>query len=115
MTRVTYEKGNGEYRLTTEGHAGFGPHGADIVCAAVSMLGQALLAWLGDGAQEVCLDKGRFSVTAQGGESVEAAFDMAATGLALLGESYPQNVEFHTAPLGGDTRERPWPIPARKR
>lgn len=101
MTRATYEKGDGEYRLTLEGHAGYGPHGADIVCAAASILGQALLAWLGDRVQDVCMEDGRFSVAAQGGADVEAAFEVAAAGLALLGEGYPQNVEFHTAPLGG--------------
>ena len=40
MTRVRYEHGTDppEYRMTIEGHAGAGPKGEDIVCAAASIL-----------------------------------------------------------------------------
>ena len=45
MTEITFENVPGYFRLKVEGHAGYGcamglPEGHDIVCAAVSAIGQ---------------------------------------------------------------------------
>lgn len=45
MTEITFENVPGYFRLKVEGHAGYGcamglPEGHDIVCAAVSVIGQ---------------------------------------------------------------------------
>ncbi|MBO5497246.1 MAG: ribosomal-processing cysteine protease Prp, partial [Oscillospiraceae bacterium] len=40
MTRAIYDRE--QLRLTLEGHAGAGPRGDDLVCAALSMLAMTL-------------------------------------------------------------------------
>ena len=43
MTNITVEKKGDRHILHIEGHAGYGTHGNDIVCAAVSILGYTWL------------------------------------------------------------------------
>ena len=46
MTTVTYYEENDEISVRIKGHAGYDEKGSDIVCAAISTLGQTLLAYL---------------------------------------------------------------------
>ncbi len=90
--------------LTVEGHAGYAPKGQDIVCAAVSMLVQALAGGLArldenrlfDFAVDGTPDSGCAGITAvptnQGWERVYGMFQMALTGFYLLGKAYPDYV-----------------------
>lgn len=76
------------------GHAQAAPMGEDLVCAAASMILYTLGATLeekgllldGDG---VC---GRGFVIATDPEEAKPYMEMAATGLRLLAENFPQNV-----------------------
>ena len=44
MIRVRHDQAGDLHRLTVTGHADYGPHGADIVCAGVSALTYDILA-----------------------------------------------------------------------
>ena len=90
--------------LTVEGHAGYAPRGKDIVCAAVSMLVQALAGALtrldAYDLYDFCIDgqkeKGTVCITAapthEGWPRVRGMFDAALTGFDLLAKSYPAYV-----------------------
>ncbi len=90
--------------LTVEGHAGYAPKGQDIVCAAVSVLVQALAGALSrldenrlfDFAVDGIADSGCAGITAvptsQGWDRVYGMFQMALTGFYLLGKAYPDYV-----------------------
>ncbi len=93
MIAVTWD----EESLYVSGHAGHGPAGQDIVCAAVSILTNTLLAELqerqkdGEGQiQELIQEKGRFYVRFWG--DAEREFDFCKTGLLLLQKAYPECV-----------------------
>lgn len=93
MIRVRHKKAGDLHRLTVKGHASYGPHGADIVCAGVSALTYALLASaekLGGEILDHRADSGDLEILCRGGDS---AFEVALTGLKLIAEKYPQNVE----------------------
>lgn len=77
--------------LTLRGHAGLGPKGGDILCAAVSILTETLAAslppgdaTLGDGdARFVCRDP------------AHPALRYTLTGLRLLADAYPAHIQIH--------------------
>lgn len=101
MIRVRHKKAGELHRLTVTGHADYGPHGADIVCAGVSALTYALLASiekLGGTILEAWVTSGDTEIISQGGDS---AFEVALTGLELIAEKYPQHVEVIDAAQGG--------------
>lgn len=83
MIRVDCSPG----RLTLRGHAGCGPKGGDIVCAAVSILVETLARSLPEGDVQLGQGYGAFRF-APGNPEVEFAL----RGLGLLAESYPENV-----------------------
>lgn len=100
MTRVRYD----EKSLTMElsGHAGYGPVGCDIVCAAVSILSQTLIRNL-----EKFSDRGWYVLEYEldGGECyihckasgyysmIVEMFRFTMEGLKMLAEEYPQHVQ----------------------
>lgn len=89
-----------ELALCMEGHAGFAEQGKDIVCAAASMLGQALVSALGDVCDvsgitfNVRISPGKLYVEATSTPETRAMFKVAAAGLSDLTKKYPQNVSF---------------------
>lgn len=87
MIRVDYHPG----KLTLRGHAGCGPRGGDIVCAAVSILVETLARSLPG--EDVRLGEGFAKFRFAPGNPA-AAF--ALRGLSLLAESYPNNVNIST-------------------
>ncbi|MCI2048046.1 MAG: ribosomal-processing cysteine protease Prp [Faecalibacterium sp.] len=108
-----------ELRMTVCGHAGYAPKGQDIVCAAVSILVQALACTLAKMSRETLYDFAVDGVagsgcvgitaipTAQGGERIRGAFESAMMGFCLLSEAYPAYVRVHLArsPRPKDRRE----------
>ena len=86
-----------ELALCMEGHAGFAEQGKDIVCAAASMLGQALVSALG-GVSGITLNvrisPGKLYVDATSTPETRAMFKVAAAGLSDLTKKYPQNVAY---------------------
>ena len=103
MIRVTY------YRLfnrvTIEGHAGTGPEGHDLVCAAVSALALTLagnVSYMGsqeavhgvitkleEGSAEIqCTPYRRYK------DSVEQIFRSICVGFELLSTKYPENISY---------------------
>ena len=90
--------------LELDGHANSAPFGFDIICAAESMLTQALLQTLLDMESEGRLglewtgspEKGFLHVEAAPKEEhraeVTACFRVAVTGLRMLEENYPQYI-----------------------
>lgn len=85
-----YASGEG-YCLEVIGHADYAC-GDDVVCAAVSALVESLAAYLeeyDDCTAEVDLADGYAMITLS---ERNAAFDMAACGLAAIADKYPQNV-----------------------
>lgn len=91
-------------KLTMEGHAGSGVKGRDIVCAAESMLTQALLQTLLDmqDGKKLALDWsgspqiGFLQIEAAPAEGyrevTETCFRVAVTGLRMLEEKYPDYI-----------------------
>ncbi|MDR1256594.1 MAG: ribosomal-processing cysteine protease Prp [Spirochaetaceae bacterium] len=86
-----------EYRAS--GHAGAGPAGADIVCAAVSALSRSLVRALhgkdGVTVRSDAPERGRFSVeicyTNGAREFLEGAGAFLLEGLASVAEEYPEH------------------------
>jgi uncharacterized protein YsxB (DUF464 family) len=83
-----------------EGHAGFGEHGSDVVCAAVSALAQVILFTLqdilGESQVECSVDEGNMRVSVapakageEGPRSLLRAFEL---GMRSIAQSYPQSV-----------------------
>lgn len=92
--------------LKAEGHAGQAAYGQDIVCAAVSVLTQALALRLAEDEKrgrlraDIKIDKDKGSLRLQawpnsGRETqTRAYFKVIATGLKTIAEQYPQNVKY---------------------
>ena len=100
MISVFAEKRGSRCRLYVEGHADYGPEGADIVCAGVSALVGSLLLYAEDCGNcrhlRTEAASGRFFLSCRGG--LGAAFDMTVRGLAAIAAGYPRNVRIYTAP-----------------
>ena len=103
MIRVTYHRLYN--RVTVEGHAGAGPEGHDLVCAAVSALALTLagnvsymesqeavrnvITKLEEGAAEIqCTPYRRYK------DSVEQVFRSICVGFELLATKYPKNISY---------------------
>lgn len=94
MTKVTYYEENNEISISVKGHAGFGEAGSDIVCSAISMLGQTLLAYLNVESEEFTYDMREGSIWAYAkGDKVRTALHVIMTGYKLLEDNYPANIE----------------------
>lgn len=104
MTQVRYTVTEERHELAIFGHAGYAKAGEDIVCAGVSAIGYALLGFLRNTTEAKGLsfleESGNLVVSAQGGERVSAAFEMAYIGLAQIQRSYPQYVDCHIIAQG---------------
>ena len=93
--------------LDMDGHAKSGPYGSDIVCAAESMLSQALLQTLFDMQEESGWLKVDCTGVAEGGrmrisgktyrqdvhDAVASCLRMAMTGFRMLEEKYPDHIK----------------------
>lgn len=94
MTNITYTRTNERFHLTAQGHAGYGPKGTDIVCAAVSIILQSVAEYaLESNVLEVVnlkLQEGDGDIDIRGESE---CFDMALIGLEMIAETYPENVQ----------------------
>ena len=107
MTKVRITWWGGDLTADIAGHAGYGPPGQDIVCAAVSMLAQALAASL-ERAQEKGLlvacccqvEEGDVHIRARAAPSglpvIRGMTEVIRTGYRLLAEQYPGYVTVDT-------------------
>ena len=99
MTHIHYHRDESHHRLHITGHAGYAPEGCDIVCAGVSALSMALLAYL-QGQQADTKDflcrKGELKFRCETGGEIDTAMDVALTGYRILAGMYPEYVEIHT-------------------
>lgn len=91
-------------RLAVDGHAGAGPKGRDLVCAAVSALVEALAAWVRENPEgtvresRVMLEEGYALIEAAAWKNKLPAlterFGLVEYGLKKLAEQYPEFVTF---------------------
>lgn len=100
MTNITVEKKGDRHILHIEGHAGYGTHGNDIVCAAVSILGYT---WLNEllimeerkQVKNVSYeeDNGKLLIEFSGGDNaVNTAYETILTGFEALQQNYSENI-----------------------
>ena len=100
MTRVRYDRAG--LRLEMEGHAGAGPRGADLTCAALSILMMTIERRMRERAEKtlpsIYRGPGRFVIACRPGTENEAlcreSFDTVAAGLEALAENRAQYVSF---------------------
>ena len=96
MTNVWYWRQNGRHHLYIIGHAGYAAAGEDIVCAGISAIGYALMGYLRSCPEAEDLrcseESGRMILSCGEQTQVDAAFEMAVIGLALIERQYPQYV-----------------------
>ena len=93
MTRIEYYEKGDEISISIAGHAGYDKIGSDIVCSAISILGQTLLAYL-DADHEVFsyqMKEGRIWAYASG-ERVRIALNVIMTGYWLIENNYPDYI-----------------------
>ena len=94
MTTVTYFEQNDEVSIEIKGHSGFAVEGSDIVCSAVSMLAQTLLAYLNVDHEEFDYSKRTGYVWAYAkGINVRTALNVIMTGYFLLARDYSDHVK----------------------
>lgn len=98
------ENNNGKKEIYCKGHSGYAMAGADIVCAAISMLTYAF--------DRVCIELDKknklqlnemkisdgeiYTVISDPVNSADSAFYMLKAGLTSLEENYPKNVKIFT-------------------
>ena len=95
MITATFADNGKELSVQVDGHAGFAKLGKDIVCAAASSLGQALVCALGgvegiDG--EARISNGGLTVSCTATIQTRAMFSMCLAGFVMLSQKYPANV-----------------------
>lgn len=98
-------------RLEVFGHAGYAPRGQDIVCAGASMLMETLVYVLADCDEAECCAYNeptgpRVSVKLTGSifPTDLTAMEFAKTGLALLAERYPANINYEDKSKDGQEK-----------
>lgn len=95
MTTITKKDTSNTLTLMASGHAGYGPMGADIVCAACSMLIYTLKQALQQA--DLLLDAeftgGEGKVVGRKCVRSEHIFETVLAGYALLMQNYPAHVE----------------------
>lgn len=93
MTTVTYFDSKDEISIEVEGHCGYDVEGEDIVCSAISMLAQTLLAYLKVDTETMkySLRSGYVWMWAKGND-VQQALNVIMCGYYLLSESYPEHI-----------------------
>lgn len=100
MIRARYYVENGSHTLTVLGHAGYDEYGKDIVCAGVSAIVQALMGWVENNpycAECISTDEtsGEIIISCNGGEDVEAVFNLTIIGLEQIAEAYPDHMNIY--------------------
>lgn len=99
MTTAWYWRKGGRHHLHISGHAGYAAPGEDIVCAGISAIGYALMGYLRNCPEAEDLrcseESGRLILSCGEHTKVDAAFDMAVIGLALIERQYPQHVHIY--------------------
>ncbi len=95
MTRITLRKARGEYTLTAQGHAGYAGNGSDIVCAALSLMLQALCCAADQAGALLEYEEqaGYLHARAALNDITRAQLDLCLKGLELLQKAYPEHVE----------------------
>lgn len=96
MTNVTYFDQNDEISIKITGHAGYADKGSDIVCSAISTLGQTLLAYLNvdNEKYDYSMWEGHIWAYAKG-SNVQTALKVIMTGFYLLSRDYPEYVQIN--------------------
>lgn len=98
MIQITRHDG----RISIQGHAGFAPHGQDIVCAGVSTLAQTLIASI----ENLTNDKIEYEATPgmvtithnRLSDSARLLIDSFLLGVQMIAESYPNHVVVEKTP-----------------
>ena len=93
MIRIRLDQGE-PFRLEVRGHAGAGPYGGDVVCAAVSALVETLslgLKAVGDDGR-IELREGLFRYQGRPGERARLLLDTFVLGFRSLAESHGRHV-----------------------
>ena len=105
MIEVRFEEDGGKLLLQMQGHANYVPEGADVVCAAASMLAYTAaqtMSYLGsldklEEAPEICLEKGNVRICVCPKEEAyweaQYAFFVCQVGFDLLAKAYPRYVQ----------------------
>lgn len=101
MTRIVIHVGEDFMRLSMEGHACYNLEGKDIVCSAVSILGQALvetMLQMPEVRNVAKMEKGNLYLethyTVEQREKVKDRMELAINGFRMLQDAYPRNVSF---------------------
>ena len=117
MIRIRVTRRDGGMELKAHGHAGYAPHGQDIVCAGVSALLYGFVAYLeglspiataeasslgGEAPhREVSEGDGELRVVTRGlGGRDVAGFDVTLAGLSLIAACYPAFVTLDVPTIG---------------
>ena len=98
MVRATYTVDENTHTLTVTGHANYAEYGKDIVCAGISSIVQALIGWLEENyykANNITVNpkEGEVIISCEGGEDIDAVFNMASIGLEQIADSYPSHMQ----------------------
>ena len=93
MTKIVYFENADEVSVEITGHAGYAVEGSDIVCSAISMLIQTLIAYLETDERECkyTIKTGHVFTYAKGHDA-KVAFSVIMTGFWLLQHNYPDYV-----------------------
>ena len=107
MTEVYYYRDKESHELYINGHAGYDDAGRDIVCAAVSSLGWALIGFLENSANDTSdyahlTDSGRLAISSVSAPDVDAAFKLTVIGLMQIAKKYPDFVRVSIVPHKAD-------------
>ncbi|MBE6961274.1 MAG: ribosomal-processing cysteine protease Prp [Ruminococcaceae bacterium] len=100
MIHIYYAYEGKYHILRITGHAGYAPRGQDIVCAGVSAVTHALLAYMRElrAVKKACGQSGELELLCHGCDETHAAFDMALAGYEAIAKAYPQHVEVDIPP-----------------
>ena len=92
MTRIDINKDGAEFSILCQGHAGYADPGNDIVCSAISILIQTLIAYMDDREFE-CQYKINSGYAYIYGKNCINAFNVIQTGLELIASNYPKHIK----------------------
>ena len=100
MITIKCKRAEESFELTIEGHACYAPEGQDIVCAAVSVLIQALADSLDSVTESfnISFTKNQITKIKASGKNVRLVLNTILTGLTLVQAQYPDNVKLTVSP-----------------